>query len=349
MEDSDAHSHDHLCRETGNLALREPAVHADGLQPGWGPLCLKQVDSEESAHKQAYNQGAHSEEGHQTVHLAQAAASHLVFEHQTRDDENDTVTCVSHTHGEEQQEERCQNRSRVEFTVGWQTVHSGEHLEIPCKPVVAYLDRRIVVHTCRVAYPEQVASVESLCKFLVLGSRSETRDYRDMTFGGFFGAGCCKVAVQIGSLAPEAFPDVVQIVVLQRKQFAFLGNHFSIQLVDTALGLLHGKSRSCTFSHRETVFGIGRGECDEPDIVLVLIDFHNGPFIFPLSLVLFCRNFVPSYLQVLDPKEFVAVIRAPRLHFGKCLSGNCKFALESIQPVHCHKGIASLATLDDCF
>ena len=49
------------------------------------------------------------------------------FGHECSEDEKyDTIASIAHTHGKEQQEERCKKRRRIELTISGPTIHARQ-------------------------------------------------------------------------------------------------------------------------------------------------------------------------------------------------------------------------------
>ena len=98
------------------------------------------------------------------VHLAEARILHLQSEHERYQHKKYSVAGVSHTHCEEEHKERTEYWGGVELVVGRHTIHSGEHLEVLCKPVVLQLHRRIILFGSRLVAVVDVHRVETVAE-----------------------------------------------------------------------------------------------------------------------------------------------------------------------------------------
>ena len=196
MQYTDCNGKHHLNRESRNLRIREPSVDAESFQPGRCPGSLQDAHSEECAEENSHNEGHSAEEGDESVHLAEARILHLQSEHERNQHKEYSVAGVSHTHREEEHKERTEYRGRVELVVGRHTIHSGEHLEVLCKPVVLQLNRRIVLFGCRLVAVVDVHRVKAGAEPLIVRCRSEAGENGEVVVNCLFCGRLCKIEVE---------------------------------------------------------------------------------------------------------------------------------------------------------
>ena len=190
-------SQNHLHRESCYLSVREPSVDAQSLQPFRCPRRAEDTHSEERTQEQAYKECHSAEETDKSVHLAQTRILHLQFHDQCDKHKQNTVAGISHTHREEQHEERSENRCRVELVIYRHAVHSGQHFEIPRKPVVMQLDRRIVLLSRSLRRIIDSEVVERLAEFLVILSGSKAREYRNIAIHSLFRSHLSEIKIEL--------------------------------------------------------------------------------------------------------------------------------------------------------
>ena len=128
-------------------------------------------------HDYADNESSGSEDGDQRSEILHAVD---FAEQEASDEQQEAIACIAHAHGEEQQEEDGNVRSRVEFVIVGPAVHVGKGLELFDELVVPELDGRIVLLGCNILDPEGFGRIEDLCQLGIAVSRCEAFIYRDV-------------------------------------------------------------------------------------------------------------------------------------------------------------------------
>ena len=110
-------------------------------------------------HDYADNEGSGSEDGDQRSEILHAVD---LAEKEASDEQQEAVARIAHTHGEEQQEEDGNVRSRIEFVIVGPAVHVCQRLELFDELVVPQLDGRIVLLGRNILDPEGFGRIEHL-------------------------------------------------------------------------------------------------------------------------------------------------------------------------------------------
>ncbi len=167
------------------------------LQPVRHPRCAGQRYAEESAQYGTDKECPDSERSDKRGHRLHRR--HIFLHKQTYDNEQNTISGISHTHREEQQEERPEYRRRIKLAVNRHTVHSGKDLEHTDKLVVAKLYRRIVLLYGIFLEPVYVHLVELGGKTGIFSRRSKADKRRNHILGALLARRTCKIKVQISA------------------------------------------------------------------------------------------------------------------------------------------------------
>ena len=127
MEYSDSQSKKHLDVEhshSWNFYLTHD--HA-ALEPLRNPCCICHAHSEECSEHCADNHSSCTEDrDYSSESVKHCELDPASVQHESEEEEHDTVSCISETHSEEKKIEWSNYRSRVELAVDRHTVHAGE-------------------------------------------------------------------------------------------------------------------------------------------------------------------------------------------------------------------------------
>ena len=205
------------------------------------------------------------------MHLAEARILHLQSEHKRNQHKEYSVAGVSHTHREEEHKERTEYRGRVELVVGRHTIHSCEHLEVLCKPVVLQLNRRIVLFGCRLVAVVDVHRVEAGAEPLIVRCRSKAGENGEVVINCLFCGRLCEIEVETGKGVVVCLADFVTATFEVCKQLLLL-LEFALQEGEFFFLLIHRTFRSRDSLKWEAVLFLCRRNSHEKHLRLSLAD-----------------------------------------------------------------------------
>ena len=140
MEHADYQRKDHglvvgrLAKLTHNHALFQP---------------LRQVQFHQFYTKEGTNQCAYDRSGStqrdQQIHHTSHRLGHLRLQIKAQDNQQQAITCITHTQTKEECIEGSQQRCRVELAIIRHTIHLGQHLKETGHGIVLQFDRCIVL------------------------------------------------------------------------------------------------------------------------------------------------------------------------------------------------------------
>ena len=127
MEYSDSEGEKHLDVEHSHSRYFNLTHDHAALKPLWHPCGLCHAHSEECAEHSADNHGTCTEDGDDgSESVEHRELDPALVEHESEEEEHDTVSCVTETHRKEQEVEWSNDGSRVELAIYRHTVHTGE-------------------------------------------------------------------------------------------------------------------------------------------------------------------------------------------------------------------------------